>query len=355
MDPQRFDPDEGPLQPRRAWADSWRALLWAVVAMAGACAGPGTVPPKGASQTPVAPAPSRAQALVFGKFDLTRDGKEQAIGMRLAGSTTARALVLPEGSTRALALEVNEQGRFHWKLDPGTYTLLALAVSVGSETRTRSIDGRFSVAEGDAAVYIGHLKIDTGNVSPTGQLRDAQEDALPALRAQSPDLSARAGKRMLQPVERSGTYARVRSICSKDWGLECTRDLQGVAPLRPKLEHGLWGTGFTATDSLQPGLAWTPSPVDGTTYDVAIWEAVSYQFNALQARYLPGPLVVYQENLAQAEFVPNAALKPKSKYFWSVRLRRGDTVSNWSQAGHFTFLIVAWTSGSGEWFGFETP
>ena len=94
----------------------------------------------------------------------------------------------------------------------------------------------------------------------------------------------------------------------------------------------------------------------GVSYDVAIWEAAAYRVpSKLVSNYIPGPLALYEENLVAPELALAKPLKPKTKYFWSVRFRDGDSVSSWSRAGHFTFMLVAWTSGSGQWFAFETP
>jgi hypothetical protein len=71
--------------------------------------------------------------------------------------------------------------------------------------------------------------------------------------------------------------------------------------------------------------------------------------------YMPGRVVAYAEDVAAAELSLADPLKPKTQYFWSVRLRRGDQVSSWSFGGHKTYLIIAATWSSGRWFGFETP
>jgi hypothetical protein len=75
----------------------------------------------------------------------------------------------------------------------------------------------------------------------------------------------------------------------------------------------------------------------------------------LSTDYTPGQLALYQENLAAPELALIQPLKPKTRYYWSVRARDRDVVSSWSRAGHFNFMVVAWTRGSGEWFAFESP
>jgi hypothetical protein len=88
---------------------------------------------------------------------------------------------------------------------------------------------------------------------------------------------------------------------------------------------------------------------------VAVWEAVTYHrifyFGPPEEIYAPGRLAVYAENIDSPQFGIRNPFKPKTKYFWSVRLRKGDQISTWSRRGHFTPFF----SSSGEWFGFETP
>jgi hypothetical protein len=163
-------------------------------------------------------------------------------------------------------------------------------------------------------------------------------------------------KRLLQRAEKVGTYAKVRSACNKEWGLTCTRELMGVTPIYPKLARGIRGTTFGKADSVLPTLKWQAAETPGVNYDVAIWEAAAYRLpSKLSSDYTPGHLTLYEENLVATELTLTTSLKPKTRYFWSVRARQGDVVSPWSRAGHSTFLVVAWTWGSGEWFGFETP
>ena len=113
--------------------------------------------------------------------------------------------------------------------------------------------------------------------------------------------------------------------------------------------HGIHGTTFGRVDSVSPTLKWQVAETPGVTYDVAMWEAAAYRLpSKLSADYTLGQLAFYEENLDAAELTLTKPLKSKTRYFWSVRARHGDVVSFWSRAGHFNFLVLAWTSGSGE-------
>lgn len=103
-------------------------------------------------------------------------------------------------------------------------------------------------------------------------------------------------------------------------------------------------------------LKWQAIASPGVSYDVVIWEAAAYRLpSMMSSKYTPGQMALYEENLAAPELTLSKPLKPKTRYFWSVRARDGDVVSSWSSAGHFNFFVVAWNWGSGELFAFETP
>jgi hypothetical protein len=295
------------------------------------------------------------QSTVFGKFDLLKDGKQvQVSGMAWLGVDAFSALVLPDGASRALALNTDKQGWFAWRLKPGTYSLRAFSFSSGRERQTGQVMARFTVAENDIAVYIGHITVEIGAASNIVRFRDADQEANEEFSKRNPQ-AERPTKRLLEREATIGTYRSIRSVCAKEWGVECSKNLQGVEPVSPALTRGIHGPTFTRLNDATPELSWKPSMAADVSYDVAIWEAAAYHLPSLMSdQYMPGQLVVYEENLHSPLLTLRAPLKQNTKYFWSVRMRKGDAVSTWSHAGHFLFLVVAWTSSVGEWFGFET-
>lgn len=322
----------------------------------GACAAPEQLP----SSTEAAPHTDRQQdrerlpasqtgTAIVGKFEVLKKGKEATLTWLKAEQLSA--LVLPEGESRYLTLGVDAQGWFSWPLGPGTYALRAVRYGQGSRTRILPIGGRFAVADGQT-LYIGHIVVDVEE-NKLG-FRDKEQEAI----QQAGKGSAVAGwaKQLLAAEERTGTYSRIRSICAKDWGLQCTRSVQGVEPIAPAITQGLSSLSFTRVATVRPELRWkAPSGTD-ISFDVAIWQAAAYRApGKLADDYLPGQLVVYEQDLRTPELNLKSDLKPRTKYYWSVRLRKDDTISTWSHAGHFTFLVVAWSASSGGWFGFETP
>lgn len=311
-----------------------------------ACASTGGAPAE--EKLDPTPTPEPFQATLFGKVDLLQGGKP----IKATGDTFT-VLVLPEGANRALALSTDVQGWFAWRLKPGTYTVPGYVYGMGGNL-TGYLNGRFRIAEDDGAVYLGHLTIDVER-HEVG-FRDAAEQAFEEYAKRNPQAAA-PSKRLLEPAPRLGAYRGVRSACAEQWGVVCTRNVAGVEPISPVVTRGIKGSTFTRVGDTAPELSWKPSSVPGITYDLAIWEAAGYRLPWAMAgsSYIPGHLAVYEENFAEPHLRVQTPLKPKTKYYWSVRMRNGDVVSSWSRAGHFAFMLVAWTTSSGGWFAFETP
>lgn len=321
----------------------------------GACAAPGTPAIQRDKTETAKPAPLPAtEPTVFGRLELLLDGKHAKIStISTLDVYGIVALVLPEGADTALALSFDEQGWFAWKLKPGSYSLLGLVSQSGSNIQVIPIDARFVAEDGDTLVYIGDVRVESNGQRYSVGIKDS--DVADEVRKRYRD-AAMPAKRLLQEADKLGTYAKVRTACDKAWGLTCTRELRGVTPIYPKVARGIRGTTFGRADSVSPTLKWQAAQTPGLTYDVAVWEAAAYRLpSKLHADYTPGQLAHYEENLVAAELTLIKPLKPKTRYFWSLRARQGDVVSSWSRAGHSTFLVVAWTWGSGEWFAFETP
>jgi len=330
-------------------------LVTAGALIVGACAAPGSPPIKADKTEPAKPAAlPEAGPIVFGRLELLQDGKPAKIStIGTFDVYGIAALVLPESSDTAQALSFDDQGWFAWKLKPGTYTLLGLVSQSGSNTQVMSINSRFTVEDGDTLVYIGNIHAESKGSRFGGDITDS--DIADEVRKRYGDATT-AQKRLLQRADKLGSYSKVRSACNKEWGLTCTRELMGVTPIYPKVARGIHGTTFGKAHSVSPTLKWQAAETPGVSYDVTIWEAAAYRLpSKMSADYWPGDLALYEENVVATELALTKPLKPKTRYFWSVRARQGDMVSPWSRAGHSTFLVVAWTSGSGEWFGFETP
>jgi len=302
------------------------------------------------------PSQTQGRCIVLGKFDLLDNGKPDKVGL----FEDAYVVILADRSGEVSKIPLTAQGWFSVSLAPDTYTLLRLHRTSFDGTRMEwSIHQTFSVASNDKGLYIGNIKFETGKGRPVRVVVDEEQAAIGEFHKQYPDSAFEPTKRLLQPEPKLGTVNGLVPICAgqgQRWGVVCTREIQGVEPISPELKRRLNGSvDFNSIDTTQPTFSWKPLADDSLTYDFVIWQAVAYPMPLGGVQYVPGKVVAYEENLKQPRITLKNPLQPKTKYYWSVRVRKGNVVSTWSTAGHFVFLLVASSSGSGELFAFETP
>jgi hypothetical protein len=108
-------------------------------------------------------------------------------------------------------------------------------------------------------------------------------------------------------------------------------------------------------NSLTPTFKWRASSLEDVSYDIVIYEAMTYKFGGIITGHIPGRVVAYRQGLTEAEYQHPERLEPGRNYYWSVRLRRGDVVSNWTRFAYFQFMVFAAKSGQTAWFGFSAP
>jgi hypothetical protein len=241
-----------------------------------------------------------------------------------------------------------EDGGFFWPLKPGDYVIAMFAY--GSSTGRLWL--AFSVPEPGKAAYIGDLHIVFEKSRYRFSVMDEYARALKSVEARLTEARLEPVNALMRLEGRLGSFKHVLEICSKAWGLECDRTYQGVVPLLPE------GTrkGSPTTASLTPLLEWKPSKDEGVTYDVAIYETVTPgPLDHSEARTLRGRLAAYAEGLREPKLQLGTPLQPGRKYWWSVRLRKGDFVSTWSVSSYFDYFVIGWRKGTGQWYGFTTP
>jgi len=308
--------------------------------------------------------PSGSPPTAFGRVVAKRDGNpEKLITTDWHGTRVCFALVLFETENRGLVLPFDRDGWFAWTLDPGEYVLSDLWCTIGwrAERHMPPVKAHFKVAAHTASIYIGHFSFNYANdrFEPISwEMNEAEATA--EFGRRYPGAAAPIAQEPVRDLG-PGNFRTIGSICASEWGLECGRNWQGIEPVEPvkRIEPGVpgveqrpYGGGFATLDTLVPTFKWEPATAGGMTYDVAVWEAVTYHhLGPLGEAYAVGRVVVYAENIDSPQFGILDPLKPKTKYFWSVRLRKGDRVSTWSRRG----LRVPFYSSSGQWFGFETP
>lgn len=96
-----------------------------------------------------------------------------------------------------------------------------------------------------------------------------------------------------------------------------------------------------------------PSTNSGVTYDLVVYEMVRFMYGGLFGPVkMPGHRVVYRENISGNSFVFDQALNPNATYYWSVRLRKGDRVTNWSRHKISSSPVIAKWTRTNPWFSF---
>ena len=301
--------------------------------------------------------PSLNQGIVFGKLDLTEDGKAQPWKSFFAG-VEAKLLISQPGSRKAMTYSIGGDGSFYWGLEPGDYTILGFDILNGG-IRSGHIGATFTVSEEAKSVYIGNLKVLMEKGIYAVGIEDDYSVAAELFKNRFPK-AQNPVKNLALLDEEPGFSRSVRDVCAVEWGINCTDKnfkgvgfirIDGVTPLAPEAS----ASAFPEIDSLLPTLEWNPSSMDDVSYDLIIYEAASYSRHGMDIQYMPGNLVVYKEDIKEAKFDLKNPLQPTSKYYWSVRLRRNDIVSTWSKFSYFQTVIIYTGSGRNQWFTFATP
>lgn len=288
--------------------------------------------------------------LAFGSAKVVVDGKVERFGSRWTRNDFF-LLVLPEGSDEAITAPLKGDGRFYWPLAPGRYTILGYAWFEANMRRTGAVSGFFTVPESGQDVYIGDMAFVGPKHGLQFGIRDGYGEARAAYEERFPQRAGRSVAALLAPEERVGEYARVIGPCSDHWEMECTDRYAGVTPTGPTS-----GTsGFPTVATTTPEFRWMACGLSGAHYDVVVYRAATYNIGSVRDFYTKGHLAAYAQDIATPYWRPETPLDPDTRYFWSVRMRDGDTVSAWSTQGESTFLLVYSSWSYGDWFEFRTP
>jgi len=315
--------------------------LGLVLALCGA-AGPASLPwrIKNVEQA------AEGQGLVVGAIRYLKDGEDKKCA---DGGYKCVVVILPPDSHKAVVYEFEKSGDFVWSLPPGQYTILAFA-RMDRGWNIQSMRAVFAVPDSLDPVYIGDLLFATRDGRYAVGARDGFDEAATQFNSAYPDRAGTLLNGTVGPEENLGSWARTSYVCAPEWKVECTKNFRGVTPLLPAD-----GKGFTLAGDLHPQFRWVPS-ADGTiTYDVALYEAASFNDDGITRQFTEGRMIAYRQGLSAPEWRPDLSLEPDRKYYWSVRLRRGDLVSTWSSYSYFNFFIIGFSSGYGQWFKFTTP
>ena len=290
--------------------------------------------------------------IVFGSVEVYKDDDIQKWGVKFTGSKYFYLTILPPDTKEAITYKLAKDGLFYWTLPPGDYLLLGYHWQDMETQRVGRIGANFRVPTGEEDVYLGSIAFHGDEFSLVPQIRDRFDEISSRFRARYPGRQRPLVRQIFELPQSMGSLSAYRGQCHADRGIECTDRFKGVTPISPEVAQ----SGFPDTGSLQPEFRWKASSRADVHYDLIVYEAVSYTVSgALIPMYMKGRMVAYVEDLDVPSWQPPTPLAPDSRYIWSVRLRENGTVSGWSSQGHFAFLIVAMTSGYGQWFQFMTP
>ncbi len=121
-----------------------------------------------------------------------------------------------------------------------------------------------------------------------------------------------------------------------------------VTPIYPKVGNPM---SPATVDSLLPTLKWQALDSGDATYDLVIYESLTTK----EGKKALGREVYYRKGLAGTEHRLEEPLKPDTEYYWSVRVRKGDTVSKWATYDYDLFLGAAYMWAWNKPFIFRTP
>lgn len=131
----------------------------------------------------------------------------------------------------------------------------------------------------------------------------------------------------------------------------CT-SFNGIEPIYPPVGGDLLDMPSRVV-GLRPTFEWRPLP-GAVTYDLIIYKGVitqSWQGGVVTSI---GKEVYYREALPQTQHQIATSLEPGALYFWSVRGRHGNTVSDWSTYDYTAFLGTAYITKENAPFIFTT-
>jgi len=288
--------------------------------------------------------------LAFGSVEYIADGARVSWSTSWLGGNLL-GLFLRDKAGNSHTMRIDGDGDFIWPLPPGDYVIVGYHAQfqgmANLSSRTGRVMAAFSVPRAGHAAYIGELRIETANRSYDVSVHERYADALQRFQSRVAGGKFSTASVPMQFEPPLGRFTRVTPICDPAWALACDRAYQGVRPLQTERAESSW----TFTSSLAPLLEWKPSSRADVTYDVVIHESLSFAFFAGTIEGLCGAVVSYAEGLKEPRYAPNTPLEPGRRYQWSVRLRDGDTVSSWSSTS-YNWIV---RTGSGQYFGFETP
>jgi hypothetical protein len=133
----------------------------------------------------------------------------------------------------------------------------------------------------------------------------------------------------------------------------------GISPIYPAMNYGFFNR-YRMIDTLTPELKWKDLKQTNQTYDVCILETPYRSIEDIQKKADQGEtswgIPVYStNNIPTNYFQIPIRLKPNTYYNWSVRIRDGEKVGDWSSFIQQKTVFSVIETHSDVPFGFKTP
>jgi hypothetical protein len=126
-----------------------------------------------------------------------------------------------------------------------------------------------------------------------------------------------------------------------------------IKPVSPRVGNPKQNPVMVTT--LQPVLTWEASGDKDATYDLIVYEGLKDQSFWKGVSRSVGEQVYYKEGISGNMDTVKTVLKPKTEYYWSVRVRKGSEVSEWSHYDYTVFLVLSYMKVDDVFFRFRTP
>lgn len=101
----------------------------------------------------------RAGTVVFGRFELLRNGHEVDFGDGIFASTATLNLTGSD-SVKPIVGRIGRDGEFAWVLEPGTYRVTSIGFRYHAQKMEPLTGFTFTVPDGHAASYVGTITLE---------------------------------------------------------------------------------------------------------------------------------------------------------------------------------------------------
>jgi len=145
--------------------------------------------------------------------------------------------------------------------------------------------------------------------------------------------------------------ARAWGLLIAAFGLAGCTSFAGVKPLSPEVGNPNFPA---AIDTLRPTFQWQPAP-GADSYDLIVYEGIKEESFWEGTKRAVGREVYYREAVPTTRHTIEQDLAPGTEYYWSVRVRKGEVVSEWSVYDYTLFLGTAYMHAGNRYFVFHTP